>query len=272
MELGVSSFAFGWAVGVPSDPPPVPMTELDVLAYARSRGLRLVQFGDHVPLHQFDSLRLEQLRTNALSHAHPVALEIGARGLTEAHLERYLDIATRLGCRLVRFVIDQGEYEPSPDEVSALLRAALPALEAANITLGIENHDRFPARALRRIIERVGSNHVGICLDTANSLGAGEGLEHVLDQLAEHTVNLHVKDFAIGRVPYAMGFVVEGRPAGQGVLDVREVSARLQKYGRCRTAVLETWTPPEADIESTIAKERRWADESLVFLKPLFTP
>ncbi|MBP7142621.1 MAG: TIM barrel protein [Opitutaceae bacterium] len=248
------------------------MTELELLDYARAQGLRLVQIGDHVPLHEFDAARLERLRLNASSIDHPVTLEIGARGLAEAHLKHYVDLAAKLDCRLVRFVVDRGTYEPSIDEVAALVRVALPELEAANVTLGIENHDRFPARTLRRLVERVGSDRVGICLDTANSLGAGEGLEYVLDQLIEHTVNLHVKDFAIIRVSYAMGFVVEGRPAGEGILDVREICARLRKCGRCRTAVLETWTPPESDIEATIAKERKWANQSLAFLKPLFTP
>jgi sugar phosphate isomerase/epimerase len=270
MQLGVSSYAFGWAVGVAGHLPPVPFDELALLAFARTHHLGLVQFGDHIPLHAFDAARLARLHAAASTGGDTIAIETGARGLTEPHLNRFLEVSRALNARLLRFVIDGPGYEPAVDDVVALLRAALPALEAADLTLGIENHDRFPARTLRMIIERIGSERVGICLDTANSLGAGEGLGYVLDQLAPHTVNLHVKDFAISRVPYAMGFTVEGRPAGQGMLDVPALRTTLLKHRRCRTAVLETWTPPEAALVDTLAKERRWAEESLAYLKHLF--
>ena len=269
MQLGISSYAFGWAVGVPGYPPPSPFTELDLLDFARTFNLGVIQFGDHVPLHTLEPTRLTALRAAARKAA--ITVEIGARGMTAEHLCRYLDLARELHAPLVRFVIDGPGFEPGPDDVVAIASDALPLLAAANVTLGIENHDRFPARELRRIIERIGSKHVGICLDTANSLGAGEGLGHVLDQLAPHTVNLHVKDFAIARVPYAMGFTVTGRPAGRGMLDVPALRDTIARHGRCRSAILETWTPPEPTIAATLAKERRWAEESIDYLKPLFT-
>ena len=136
--------------------------------------------------------------------------------------------------------------------------------------LGIENHDRFKAAELRRIIETVGSENVGICLDTANSLGAGEGLETVVAALAPVTFNLHIKDFQVKRLPHLMGFTVTGCPAGQGLLDVPWLLQRLGEFGKCRTAILEQWTIPEPEIEKTIAKENDWANASLEYLKPLF--
>jgi 3-oxoisoapionate decarboxylase len=268
MQLGISSYAFGWAVGVPSHPPPCAFTEHDLLEFARAFELSVVQFGDHVPLHSFEPDRLDALRTAAQRAG--VTLEIGARGMSAEHLTRYLEFARQLHSPLLRFVIDGPQLEPDTDEIVAIARNAVPLLTAANVTLGIENHDRFPARVLRRIIERIGSKHVGICLDTANSLGAGEGLGHVLDQLAPLVVNLHVKDFAISRVPYAMGFTVSGRPAGRGMLDVPALLDTIAAHGRCRSAVLETWTTPEPAIADTVTKERRWAEESIAYLKPLF--
>ena len=116
---------------------------------------------------------------------------------------------------------------PPPDDLIALLRNAGPALAAANVTLALENHDRFPAATLRGIIESAAIPHAGICLDTANSLGAGEGLSAVTETLAPLTVNLHVKDVRISRLPHMMGFVVEGRPLGAGQLaDCRDYRVR----------------------------------------------
>jgi sugar phosphate isomerase/epimerase len=268
MRLGISSYAFGWSVGVPGYPPPSPFSEHDLIDFAKRFGLHVVQFGDHVPLHTFTAARLSALK-NAAAAAR-ITLEIGARGLTIEHLNRYVALARELDAPLVRFVIDGPNYEPATDDAIAIVREALPSLASANVTLGIENHDRFPARTLRDMIEKIGSAQVGICLDTANSLGAGEGLGHVLDQLAPHTVNLHVKDFVISRVPYAMGFTITGRPAGQGVLDVVALRDAVATHGRCRSAILETWTPPETTIAATIEKERRWAEESVAYLKPRF--
>lgn len=270
MLLGVSSYAFGWRVGVPGHPPPTPYDELTLLAYAREHGLGVVQFGDHVSLPTFEPARLEKLRHSAEHGPERIELEIGGRGLTAPHLARYIAIARVLGARLLRFVVDSPGYEPAPAEITHLLSEAVPELERAGLTLGIENHDRLDARTLRAIMEHVGHPRVGICLDTANSLGAGEGLEHVVEQLGPHTVNLHLKDFAITRLPHAMGFLIEGRPAGRGRLDVPALRSRLAHHGRCRTAILETWTPPESRLVDTLVKEREWADASLAFLKPLF--
>ena len=272
MRLGVSSYAFGWAVGVAGREPAAPLTEHSLLAFARAQGLGLVQIGDHIPLHGFAPDRLTALRDAAAESGAPVELEIGARGLTERHLARYIELARFLRVRLIRFVIDGPGYEPPAEDVTALLRASLPLLEGDDLILGLENHDRFPARLLREIVERTGSSRVGICLDTVNSLGAGEGLAEVLRELAPLTVNLHVKDFAIRRLPHAMGFTVEGRPAGHGMLDVAALRDTLAPHGRCRTAILETWTPPESDLTATLAKERAWAEAGIAYLKPLFAP
>ena len=120
------------------------------------------------------------------------------------------------------------------------------------------------------MIERAGSERIGVCLDTANSLGAGEGIEAVSTILAPFTVNLHIKDFHIERVPSMMGFTVTGRPAGAGFLDVPALLKKLAPLDRRPTAVLELWTPPESDIEATIAREALWAKQSMDYLKPLF--
>ena len=81
-------------------------------------------------------------------------------------------------------------------------------------------------------LERVVRPRFGVCLDTVNSFGALEGPAVVVEALAPLAVNLHVKDFVVTRHSSQMGFTVEGRPAGQGSLDVpwlfRELSRLLR--------------------------------------------
>jgi len=261
MEAGVSSFAFGWAVqrGHP------PLDELGLIGFARRHQVRVVQLGDNLPVHRMPEQRRAALRQAAA--AAGIRLELGARGLTEAHLQTHLALCRELGSSLLRFVVDAPGHEPAPAEVAALLRNALPALEAAQVTLAIENHDRFPAATLRRLMEEVGDPRVGICLDTANSFGAGEGLEQVAEALAPLTVNLHVKDVTIRRFPHQMGFVIEGCPLGEGQLPIRPWIERLRGLGYRGSAVLESWWPPGADDSATVTGELAAAESGIETLK-----
>jgi L-ribulose-5-phosphate 3-epimerase UlaE len=78
-----------------------------------------------------------------------------------------------------------------------------------------------------------------------------------------------VKDFSVTRVSHMMGFVVEGTPAGKGLLDLSSVMAKLGKYGRCRSAILELWTPPADDLSETLKRENSWANESILYIKKI---
>jgi sugar phosphate isomerase/epimerase len=263
LSAGVGSFAFGWAVahGRPA------FDEDALLAFARRHALRVVQLADNLPVHGWPRARLE--RFTGAAHAAGVSIELGARGLTDSHLARYLDLCRQCGARLLRFVADVEGYEPSAADLTALIRNAGPALAAAGVMLALENHDRFPAAVLRRIVEGAGADNAGICLDTANSLGAGEGLAAVTEVLAPLTVNVHVKDVRIARLPHSMGFVIEGRPLGQGQLAIAETLERVGRHGRCVSVILEAWTPPAATMEETIGRELAGAEASIERLQAL---
>ncbi len=265
MILGLSSYTYGWAVGVPGRTPTQPLTEHGLLDKCLEHGITRLQIGDNLPLHSFDGARLDRLAARAKSDG--VELEVGARGLSVDNVRTYAAIARRLGATFIRFVVDDAGYHPSPEFVSIVLGQSVPLL--GGLILSLENHDRFTAVTLREMIERAGSNCIGVCLDTANSLGAGEGLDTVVRELGALTRNLHIKDFQVARVPHLMGFTVEGRPAGSGQLDIPRLLERLAPFERCESAVLELWTPPEDDMERTIAKEASWAAQSLDYLKPL---
>lgn len=264
MQLGISTYTYGWAVETPGRSAS-PMDEQALLDRAAQYGVRLVQFGDNLPLHTLSPGRLTALKHRA--EAENVTLELGARGLMPAHLQEYIELAGYFGSRLLRFVIDRADYEPATNEIVAMVREASPLLDRFGVTLGLENHDRLKAQEFADIIERVGRPNVGICLDSVNSMGAGEGLDEVVRTLAPYTVNLHVKDFGIARLPYLMGFQIEGRPAGQGMLNVPWLVGQIESYGRCRTAILEQWVVPEDDLLATVAKEERWAELSMDYLR-----
>lgn len=260
MQLGISSYTFGWAVQAGG------FDENTLLDRAMELRVSLVQFGDNLPLHELCDSRLDALASRAQREG--ISIETGARGLTSERLQRYTEISQQLNAKLLRFVVDDGDYLPSNEEIIHILAAA--ASQLGNVQIGIENHDRFAASALTQIVQAVNSYNVGICLDTANSLGAGEGLTEVLLHLAPLALNLHIKDFAIERVSYLMGFTVEGRAAGDGMMDLPKVLSQLDA-SRCKTAVLELWTPPELEVNDTLEKEYKWAKRSIDYLRELDT-
>jgi sugar phosphate isomerase/epimerase len=267
MRLGVSSYTYSWAIGVPGHPPQRPMTVVDLLNAAAGLGVRVVQVADNLPLDQLSSAELDDFENRA--SALDVSVEVGMRGISHDHLHTYLRLAQRFGSPILRVVIDTADHHPPEDEVVDTIKGIMPEFERAGVCLAIENHDRFTAGAFARMLERVGSDCVGICLDTVNSFGVLEGPGVVVDVLGPWTVNLHVKDFAIFRASHLMGFTVEGRPAGQGRLDVPWLIGRLRELGRDPNAILELWTPPEDTLSATIAKERAWAENSVEYLRDL---
>jgi 3-oxoisoapionate decarboxylase len=270
MLIGLSSYTYGWNVGTSGATPRSPWTEIDLVKRTVESGLTCLQIGDNIPLLSRTVDEREAFRK--MIAGNKIRLEIGARELTPIILREYLEFCSYYNAPLLRFVIDGADYEPTPDTIIHILRDFVSELRKRGIILGIENHDRLKAKQLARIIETVGDDHVGICLDCANSLGAGEGLEYVTHILAPYTVNLHVKDFNITRLSHKMGFIVTGAPAGKGMLDLPWLINQVEPYNRCQSAIIEQWVIPDDNLTDTCTKEELWAKESLRYVKSLLTP
>ncbi len=267
MQLGLGSYAYAWAIGIRDYPPQQPMDAMAFIQRAADLGVSVVQIADNLPLGELSIVKLADVA--ALAHDLGIQIEVGTRGITLDHLRTYLELAIRFGSPILRVVVDTADHHPTPDEIITILRSLMPEFAAASVTLAIENHDRFKVRTLVHIIEQIDSPQVGICLDTVNSLGAGEGAEVVVETLAPYVVNLHVKDYSIRRHHHMLGFEVEGTPAGQGMLDMPWMLEKLGQHGRDFNAILETWPPPESTLAQTIAKEDAWVVESIRYLRTL---
>lgn len=263
MILGISSYTYTWAVGVPGSIPQKTLTERGLLEKARDLGLNLVQIADNLPLHDLSEERFEGLISLATEYG--IIIEAGSNRMTPENLERYIVIAERLKSGILRFVIDGEDFRPSLQEIVAIIKTVEPELRKRKIILALENHDRLFSHEFRSIIETLASRYVGICLDCANSLGAGEGIKEVVGNLAPYVVNFHLKEISIKRKYHRMGFDVEGVPFGKGMLPLPWILNQLT--AKCRTAILEQWTPPEENITATIEKENRWAEESISWLR-----
>jgi sugar phosphate isomerase/epimerase len=262
MILGISSYTYTWAVGVSGHLPPVRINETDLLLKAKEVGVSLIQIADNMPLHNMSENQITQLidKANDLD----IEIEAGANRMTPENLERYILIAQRINSKILRFVIDGEEFRPGVGEIISIIKNAEPELKKNGIILAIENHDRLYTYQFEEIINSVGSPFVAICLDCANSLGVGEGIHEVITRLAPYSVNFHLKEVSIKRKFHKMGFDIEGKPFGEGNLPLQWMLEQLS--GKCRTAILEQWTPPEETLEKTIEKEMMWAGKSIEYL------
>lgn len=265
MKLGISSYACTWAMGIEGFKPPAPLDLVGLLNRCEELGVRLLQVADNLPLHLVPPDELKQFIRRAGETG--VEIETGTAGFQPDHLRKYVSIAQRAGSGILRVVIDTRQYRPDEEEIKRTLRDIVPDLESAGIKLAIENHDRFPSEKLIEFVQAAGSDSVGVCLDTTNSLALPERVEEVVETLGPFAVNLHLKDYEILRSNQMMGFRIEGRPVGQGRLDTRYVLGRLRDFGRDPNAILELWTPAGDSLETTIEKEYRWLKESVQYLR-----
>ena len=133
--------------------------------------------------------------------------------------------------------------------------------------MAIENHDRLTCAEFNEIVDRLGEDWVGICLDTVNSLGAVEVPRTVIADLAPRAINVHIKDFEIIRSNSQMGFTVQGTALGEGLLDMADVISAVGGATREISAIIELWTPRQESYEETVALEDRWAELSVKNLK-----
>lgn len=268
MQLGISTYTYTWGFGVPGMIPESPLDHFILIDKASKYALKVVQIADNAGLQMFTHSETESLRKYA--EGKGIRIEVGTRGLRSANIEAHLVIASLVKSDILRIVLDEPGFEPSVSEAITTIREFLPELRKRKIRLAIENHDRLKCREFVEIVKATDPDWVGICLDSVNSMGAGEGLEEVIRALSPFTINLHLKEFIIRRPEHKMGFIVEGCPAGNGMLNIPELLNSINHYGKCRSAILELWTPPAESLQETINREAEWAEKSISYLKKYF--
>jgi 3-oxoisoapionate decarboxylase len=267
-KLGIASWSLPWAIGVQGYPSPQrPLGCIGLLEKAAEAKVSVVQIADNLPLHELPDQELDQLREAATGRG--LVLEAGTRSLDPEHLARYIAISHRIGARILRTVLSGSLFGPKElAAAEAAILKVLPVLERQGVTLALENNEAFSSLEFAGIITRIASPHVGICLDTANSLGRPETLQTVVEHLAEHAVVLHAKDYDIRRIDTRMGFSVVGTAAGDGRVDFNWVLAELRRRGRSGISIIvEHWPPFAGTIEESIRIEEEWLSRSVRFLR-----
>jgi sugar phosphate isomerase/epimerase len=266
MRLGIASWTVPWSIGLTGyPPPPHPLTAIGLVELAEKLGVAVVQIADNLPLHKFTPAELCTLREAA--DRRGIALQAGTRGVLPEYLLPYLEISKQLGAKVVRTVSHASRGKPPITEVKHWMEQILPQFEHAGVAIALENNEAHRVSEFAWLARELNSPSLGICMDTANSLGALETTDRVVEALAPYTTVLHVKDFDLTRIDTRMGFAVVGRPAGEGRVDFDWVFEQLSLHGRDPDVILEHWPPFTETIEKTIRLEEDWVEKSMRFLR-----
>ena len=93
--------------------------------------------------------------------------------------------------------------------------------------LAVENHKDWRADELLALLKKVGSDSLGVCLDTGNSISLLEDPMEVVEALAPRAFTTHFKDMAVEE--YRDGFLLAEVPLGTGFLDLPRVVRVLRE-------------------------------------------
>jgi sugar phosphate isomerase/epimerase len=154
-----------------------------------------------------------------------------------ARFDEELRVAKEAGVQVVRTVCMSGrryetydaaeQFRQFADQSWKSLQLAEPVARRHGIRLAVENHKDWRIDEMLGWLKRLSSEHVGVCLDTGNSIALLEDPHDVVEAYAPWTFTTHFKDMGVAE--YDDGFLLSEVPLGQGFLDLSRVIATLRK-------------------------------------------
>lgn len=260
--LGLGSYTFRWSIGHKGLVPENPMTAFDVLDVAIKHNLSVVQYADNLPLHTLQNDELDLLSQKAQTSG--VSLELGTQSFNVNQVRQYIEIGKRIGAKILRVALDGPDAKKPIAALADEFRSVIPSAKDAGLRIAIENHFNYPSRQLITLLETINDPQIGVCLDVANSICAGEWPDETIGILAPSTINLHLKDYAVIPDPYGVGFVIHGTPLGEGRSDCPAVLDALDNLNDM-SVILEHWLPHGGDLATACKNEHIWLEKSVAF-------
>lgn len=268
MRLGIGSYTYGWTSGtygsnISHKTGFQYLTAYDLIDRAVEADVPVVQICVKPDLMTMSSTELDRLRQYAVKNNK--AIEIGTVGSDPDHLLDFLKIAEALGANLVRTLFNK----PSScvKEERKQVRRIAEQFAEKQVYLAIENHETSSYLDLEALCRELNTEYIGICLDTVNSLGRGEGVREVTEALMPYAKCLHVKDFTVVRHKSDMEFTITGASAGEGKLDIPAHLELLNRFRPDASVILEQWTPLQESLDATVQLQERWAEAGIAYLK-----
>lgn len=129
---------------------------------------------------------------------------------------------------------------PWADQLAATERALhllAPVLRETGIHLNLETHEEITSFELVRLVEAVGDDVLGVCLDPANLPVRGENPMDAVRRLAPYVRTTQLRDAALCRTEQGLARLL--MPCGEGVIDWRLVLGELIARAPVRHLTIE---------------------------------
>ena len=154
-------------------------------------------------------------------------------------IEESLEIAHKLGCKLVKYSTDVEHPHPishscmCPEAMEQMAKIVIdfkkniPTIEKYNLKIAIENHCDLFADEVIWMVEQLNHPLIGACCDTINSLMMAEGIKDCVDKMAPYCYCVHFCDNRVFADPdgtHSLGCAI-----GDGDVDVVQVMKILRE-------------------------------------------
>ena len=188
------------------------MTQIDLEWAHRTRRMK-EELGMYVEVQTF----LPREDPAVFEHAVHIAKEAGATSLR---------VVCLLGRRYEMFDT-LADWRTAVQGFHKQIAAALPVVERYKMPLGIENHKDWRVDEQVALLERYGSEYLGVSLDTGNNLTVLDDPMETVEKLAPYTFSVHLKDMAAEECEH--GYLLSEVPLGEGMLDIKRMVDTIRR-------------------------------------------
>ncbi len=109
-------------------------------------------------------------------------------------------------------------FQTFKEEAITSIQRAEPIMRKHRVKLALENHKDWRIAEMIAILNMIGSEWVGVTLDTGNNISLLEDPMEVVRSLAPYAFSVHLKDMAVAE--YENGFLLSEVNLGEGCLDI----------------------------------------------------
>jgi sugar phosphate isomerase/epimerase len=144
-------------------------------------------------------------------------------GTLEAQVARALKISQIFGAKCMRCILggdpERPQIEMHIDNMIKAVRGLRSRIVDSGVKLAVENHGGdLQAREMKMMIEAIGTDVMGVCLDSGNPVWMLEDPHMTLEMLIPYAETCHVRDSAVWKVPE--GIAVRWVNMGEGNVDI----------------------------------------------------
>ncbi len=207
------------------------------------------------------------------------SMDLGNQGIGIQHDPAdAIDTAQALGADIVKVSMDLIRPRPvaasrfHPDvmdqikSVASRLKQMIPAAEAADVKIAVENHCDTFSEEILWLLDRIDHPRVGACIDTVNAFMVMEDPMAAIENLAPRAYTNHFRDDRIEFQRY--GCKLTGTAVGDGDIDMKRAYEIIKTQSSMNRINIETEMEiPTDDMESALRMEKETIERSIKYCR-----